>query len=69
MEKTYDQRCPDCETCGWHGDGNYPDGRPYDKCEWYGYILHDTVMAKCEGYMTGRGVEEFKNQYNRRKKK
>lgn len=69
MEKYYDQRCPDCDTCGWRKDGSYPNGRPYEACEWYGYILHDTVMAKCEGYMTPKGVAEFKTQYEKRKKK
>ena len=69
MSKWYDQRCPDCDSCGWLKDGAYPDGRPYEACEHYGYILHESVMEKCEGYMTERGVAEFKNQYNKRKKK
>lgn len=49
MSKYYDQRCPDCETCGWLKAGSYPDGRPYEACEHYGYILHESVMEKCEG--------------------
>ena len=69
MEKYYDEKCPDCDTCGWRKDGSYPDGRPYEACEFFGYILHESTPARCKRYMTIQGVREFKNQYNRRKKK
>lgn len=64
MEKYYDQSCPDCDNCGWFGQGNYPDGRPYIKCGWFGYILHEKVDAKCPGFMSHVRVEEFMNRYN-----
>ena len=67
MDKYYDQKCPDCGQCGWLKGGSYPDGRPYEACEWYGYILHETVMAKCEGFMTGGQVAEFKSRGARKK--
>ena len=33
------------------------------------YIRITLQREKCDGYMTERGVAEFKNQYNKRKKK
>ena len=68
MEKYYDQRCPDCDTCGWRKTGSYPNGKSYEACEWYGYILHESVMARCEGFATPQGVAEFKSQYARKNK-
>lgn len=69
MARYYDQRCPDCDSCGWLGEGRYPDGRRYSKCEWYGYILHETVGERCEGRMTPDEVKVFKTRYARKKEK
>lgn len=62
MDKYYDESCPDCDTCGWFGQGHYPDGRVYDRCEWFGYILHERVEAKCKGAMSKVKVNEFKSR-------
>ena len=36
----YDTKCAQCERCKFHGFGNYPDGRQYEACRSFGYILH-----------------------------
>lgn len=67
--KYYDQRCPDCDSCGWFGKGEFPDGTPYDRCGKYGYILHEKVDMKCGGFMTAKAVAEYMRLSAKKKRK
>lgn len=69
MGKYYDQRCPDCDGCGWLREGRYVDGRPYECCGWYGYILHESVMDTCEGFMAPESVSRFMSQGDKKDKR
>lgn len=68
MAKYYDQSCPDCNSCGWFGRGQYPNGKPYIRCEWFGYILHDMVEEGCVAKMSPAKVAEFKSRFDNRLK-
>lgn len=51
MEKAerdyYDCMKPACGGCAWLKDGEYPDGRKYQACSYYGYILKRKSDADC----------------------
>lgn len=52
MARYYDEKTPQCDGCGWHGQDTYPAGekagQTYERCGWYGYILHRKTEEKCE---------------------
>lgn len=62
----YDALTERCAECGWHAEGEYPDGRKYDACERYGYILHEPKEADCRDARTPAQVEAYKQQLKKR---
>lgn len=67
--KDYDQKCKMCDQgCHHHQFGQFQDGRKYEACRYYGYILHKekgVSQEVCEGYIT----DQFWNAMNKKKKK
>ena len=56
MGKYYDEKCEQCEQgCHYHAFDSYPDGRPYEACRHYGYILHPEkgiTKEPCPGFIS-----------------
>ena len=69
MTKYYDEKCLLCERCFYHAFGNYPDGRPYEACRFFGYILHPEKGISeedCTGFITPEDKRKRDELYTRR---
>lgn len=63
MARYYDEKTPQCDGCGWHGQDTYPAGekagQTYERCGLYGYILHRKTEEKCEAAQSPRMVQIY----------
>ena len=61
MSRYYDHKSVDCAGCYYLNTGTYTDGRNYEVCKNYGYILHPwkgVSEEHCKGFTNPtRGME------------
>ena len=77
MKRYYDEMSIDCQGCYFLRDGSYPDGRPYNCCRYYVYILHESKGVSeehCSMRMTKEQGEAYMqemaaNETKRRKRR
>lgn len=72
MNKYYDEKCELCDKdCHYLANDNFPNGKPYEACRFYGYILHpEKGISKedCKGYISEQKWQAQEAERLRREK-
>ena len=54
----YDHRSVSCDGCKYDQPGQYPDGKAYRACRWFGYIFHEWKGVSPEECLSRKDPEE-----------